>query len=821
MKASLVLLMLLATSGLRAALVLDSSFDTPTLERPGSVTLAATAPDGKVFIAGEFDSVSGQPRLRLARALADGRLDPTFDAGQADYVTAMLPLSDGRLLAASRIRTSDGQLRTGVLRLETNGAVDLTFSGALPAGLTAYVLALAPDGKVIAGGAGGPRVARLMPDGSPDSSFQVGAAFDGNGFGGNVNALAVQPDGKVFAGGYFYYYDGSLYWPKLVRLHTNGTLDRSFDTPLAFWWDDFVDGLALRPDGKLWVAGRLEQVTLWPNPEDISGYRTRCVALLRPDGTLDGSFTNLFGLHNFIRSLAVLDDGRPVVQGEFFTINDVYRPSIARLNTNGTLDATFNPPMAGSPVAAYPGGRALLCGVFHRGDGWSTSLARLNANGTVDDTFRVVTGLPAEISAVARQPDGKLVVAGNFELVDSAPIRRLLRLNPDGSRDTNFNAGSGPEGGVSGLAVLTNGQILVAGSFASFNGQPCTSLCRLHADGRFDDSYVLTFGGVGLWNTWPSFNTIAQTGEGKIVLTGIFSGPRFNLMRLNADASLDESFVPAWSFPEGFPPHYWPSSLLPLPDGSTLVGGSFSDCGIADEPCSSGQNFGAMVRFDSSGTPDLRFDPLALRIYALEPLAAQPDGKVLAIHGEDWGNYLQRLLPDGSFDPLFHPGVTSGGSVSAGLAQSNGLIVVAGSFTEFNGMPRQRLARLQPNGALDSCFNPGPSVDGAIHGISVQPDSQWLLFGAFSSVNNARRSGIALVRWEDFCLRPFAEPNGAGTPMAFVVMGPTNRLVCLESSTDLSTWIPVATNTLPADGWRVSPSNGVFASAFYRAVLLP
>jgi uncharacterized delta-60 repeat protein len=634
--------------------------------------------------------------------------------------------------------------------------------------------------------------------------------------------VVVQPDGKVIVGGYFYYYDGQLYWPKLVRLNTNGTLDPSFNTPLSFWWDDFVYSLALRPDGKLWVAGRLEQVALWPNPKDISGYRFRCVALLRPDGTLDGSFTNLFGLHEFVRSLAVLDDGRLVVQGEFYSVNDVYHPSIARLNTNGSLDASFNPPMAGSPVAAYPGGRTLLCGLFHRGDGWSTSLVRLNTDGTVDDNFRVVAGSPAELTAVARQPDGKWVVAGNFQLADGAPVGGLLRLNAEGSCDTNFNAGTGPAGAVAGLAVLTNGQVLVAGSFATFDGQPCTSLCRLHRDGSLDTNFTLAFGGVGLWHSSPEFDALVQAPDGRVTLSGIFSGPRYNLLRLNAGASLDESFLPTWAFPADYPPHFWADSLVLLTNGAVVVGGGFSDCGIADEPCRTDQNFGAMVRFDSRGTPDLRFDPLAARFYwsAVKPLVALADGSVLASHGEDWGNHLRRLLPNGTADPTFLTSSTDGGSVRAALVQSDGMIVAAGSFTQFNGVTRQRLARLHPDGSVDSCFDPGASVGGAVSGILSQTDGQWLLFGGFTSVGGARRTGLALARWEDFCLRPLAASGGGQTNRGWIVMGPTNRLVCLEWSTDLIRWEPLATNALSGEGWRISTSNDA-PHAFYRARLLP
>ena len=95
-------LLLLLAFNAGAGLVLDSSFHPAALEKAGSVDYAVPAAEGRVLIAGSFTTVSGEPRSQLARALPDGRLDPAFNGGDVAFVTAMLPLRDGKLIMAGR-----------------------------------------------------------------------------------------------------------------------------------------------------------------------------------------------------------------------------------------------------------------------------------------------------------------------------------------------------------------------------------------------------------------------------------------------------------------------------------------------------------------------------------------------------------------------------------------------------------------------------------------------------------------------------------------------------------------------------------------------
>src|SRR5262249_1632536 len=81
------------------------------------------------------------------------------------------------------------------------------------------------------------------------------------------------------------------------------------------------------------------------------------------------------------------------------------------------------------------------------------NVARLTTNGVVDPTFNPGIGTDGPIRAVALQPDGKILIGGDFNSYNGTNVNFLARLNVDGSLDTSFNTGSGPDGPVNSIAV--------------------------------------------------------------------------------------------------------------------------------------------------------------------------------------------------------------------------------------------------------------------------------------------------------------------------------------------------------------------------------
>jgi len=143
----------------------------------------------------------------------------------------------------------------------------------------------------------------------------------------------------------------------------------------------------------------------------------------------------------------------------FTTYNGAARNRIARLNANGSLDATFNPGAGADntvyKVAVQPDGKILLAGAFANARSAARSrIARLNADGTLDTTFNPGTGANNTIWSVAIQSDGRIIVSGAFSTFNGAPRVRLARLNADGSLDNSFNVGSGMNARANVILVL-------------------------------------------------------------------------------------------------------------------------------------------------------------------------------------------------------------------------------------------------------------------------------------------------------------------------------------------------------------------------------
>ena len=284
-----------------------------------------------------------------------------------------------------------------------------------------------PDGKILVGGVftmlggGGTgttvrnNIARLHPDGSLDTTFNPGADF-------GVLALKLLPDGKILVGGNFSTLGGggtgTTVRNRIGRLNANGSLDTTFN-PGA---NTTVWALALQPDGKILVGGAF--TTLGGGATGTS-VRNR-IGRLNPDGSLDGGFNP--GAGDVVLALVVEPDGKILVGGEFTTLGGgtgtTVRNRIGRLNTDGSLDTTFNP----------------------------------GANGFVQ--------------ALARQLDGKILVGGAFTMLGGGTgttmRSRIGRLHPDGSLDTTFNPGANDD--VNAVSVLPDGKILVGGTFTALGG---------------------------------------------------------------------------------------------------------------------------------------------------------------------------------------------------------------------------------------------------------------------------------------------------------------------------------------------------------------
>ncbi|MBU5637654.1 hypothetical protein KOM00_13040 [Geomonas sp. Red69] len=655
------------------------------------------------------------------------------------------------------------------------------------------------DGKIVIGGdftlAGAAQtrrnIARINPDGTLDTSF-VPPLLDGP-----VHALALQPDpvssanpDLVLIGGGFTT-AGATSRKGVARLSGgDGSLDPGFD-PVTTPAPVSVNAMLLLPGGSgILVGGTFAEIK--------AGVATRNLAGVSVAGAASGelSWSYLGGLGNDAGNVAVhalaLQDGSVLVGGEFAT---PWSANIARFSASGEYDAGFRPPAPGGGVralAVQEDRYILVGGDFSGGLLARDYLARLKEDGTRDDGFDAgfIQAAGARVSSLLPQPDGKILVAGEFAVGPPLAQRRnLARLNLDGS----LSAVTFPpaDGAIRALARQGDGKILAGGDFANIGAAPRTSLARFYPEqGALDDDLPQLVD-----DPWEMVVRASLGTDGSTYLAGTFTTLMGNAApynaRLKQDWSLDHSFGPleleqrVFSIAQlpdrgmllagefltvnGVPQRElvqvdragvpgpasfntavdsrlnagwgWISALVQPADGTLAEDGMFYVGGYSDAV----STWRYLSRFKGSGERDESFVPPAELDGVVTFLAIQR-GNLLLV-GTDTGKVL-RLLPDGSLDPAWNGGtpVQFPGEVDTLLELPDGGILVAGnlkypgSVTDpVTGLPVplwRNLVRLGSDGAVDEGFvfesrSSNPVYPSLITNVTLQADGGMLVYGIF------------------------------------------------------------------------------------------
>ena len=357
---------------------------------------------------------------------------------------------------------------------DADGSIDTQFnpgSGLAPDPGAAITSVQQPDGKVVIGGyfltyngTSAHAIARVNPDGSLDSTFNSGAGFGT----GSVAALAIQPNGQILAGGQFFDYDG-VARSFLARINPDGSLDQSFNNGVGF--NRQVSALAVLRNGDILVAGDFDQY----NDETVGP-----MVRLNSDGSLDRGFHSEDGIEGAaVQTIAPQADGDIMIGGIFGHYGSSDANSIARLKANGSVDpsfsggAGFHDPM-GAPNGLVQsitsiGNDLLVTGNFDRYKNTAaSSIIRLNQDGTIDPSFATGSGFDGQINEAVLQPNGMIVVIGNFNNYRDQSARGILRLSPSGDRDRSFDAGTGFNSPVSTMQLLPTGKAVVGGFFSMY-----------------------------------------------------------------------------------------------------------------------------------------------------------------------------------------------------------------------------------------------------------------------------------------------------------------------------------------------------------------
>ena len=447
---------------------------------------------------------------------------------------------------------------------------------------------------------------------------------------------------------------------------------------------------------------------------------------LRAQSALDGFDPNANSLVNVV---VLQPDGKILIGGAFTTLSpnggpSVTRNRIARLNPDGTLDTAFNPNASGTvwSIAVQADGKILVGGEFITIGGQARSRIA-----RLDAASGLADSFDPNanntVRSIVEQPDGKILAGGAFTSIGGQTRNRVARLDATTGVADSFNPNANNL--VLGIVAQPGGKILVGGFFTTIGGQTRNNIARLDAGTGLADSFD------------PNANNpvfaIATQADGKILAGGAFTTiggqTRNHVARLDPATGLADSFNPN--------ANDLVYTIVPQPDGQILVGGALNLSTIG------GQTRNRIARLNPiTGLAD-SFDPNANNeVFAI---AVQPDGKVLAggaflSVAPNGGavvprNRIARLEKDGALDQTLNV-VMAGEFPPAVLAiaiQPDGKLLLGGSFAQVQGVARNNIARLNTNGTLDMAFN--PNANGEVESIVVQADGRILVGGAFRAGN--------------------------------------------------------------------------------------
>ena len=329
-----------------------------------------------------------------------------------------------------------------------------------------------------------------------------------------LHAMALQADGKiVLAGNSTKKFTSDF---TLTRFHPDGRPDLAFGTggrvTADFAVDDYDGALCVvvQPDGKILAAGHQSAVI------NTIGYAYIVLARFNEDGSPDSGFgiqgrvvTDIPGRFSEAARTVVLQPDGKIVVGASSGTGDIINYTLLRYAPAGSLDSTFG------------------------------------TGGIRSTTFR---GAPR---AMALQPDGKILLAGDANLSYDTGEFALTRFLPDGKTDTAFGSAGrvltdfGAADTPTGMVLGSDGKILVAGNrVVNFKAEPC--LARFHPNGSLDTS----FGQAGkttlsLTDRSLSIQGMAMRGDGRIVLAGtkfLYSLNHAAVVGLLADGAPDPGF---------------------------------------------------------------------------------------------------------------------------------------------------------------------------------------------------------------------------------------------------------------------------------------
>ena len=548
---------------------------------------------------------------------------------------------------------------------------------------------------------------------------------------GQINTIAKATDGSYFYGGNFSGYS-QMRLGGVARISTAGVRDAGFDIKSGF--NGNVNAAVELPDGSLVFGG------------DFTTYRGRVanrIAKIDSSGNLDLTFnpqTGANGASSVVTTLKIYGSSI-FVGGYFTTMKGANAARIAKIDFNGNVDLTFNPSNTTSAnnvihSIAIVGSDLYIGGDFTQYRGATANrIARVDADtGVMNGSFSTA-GTDRAIYSVLYS-GGALYIGGFFSTYSGTVVNGLAKIDPgSGALDTGFNSGSGSGFTSTGAIVYqlaSYGTDLIAvGKFTHYRTAPANYIAKINSSGVLDTGFSPATGLNGFNDVVASVLVLGSD----IYVGGQFirykGAPARRIAKLNGSGDLDTSFNPA--------------------TGATSTG---ADGEVHGMTLASGGD---------------------IYIY----------GAFTAYRAPYVANNILKTDASGNIDVTFNPqsGANGFNDEVHSIVVSNDAVYVGGNFTTYKDVPTNRMVKLNFSGAIDSTFNLGFTSAGANNAVRalVLNGSDLYIGGLFSMYNGSVVNRIAKVDSGtgavDTAFSPQSSANGFNNFVAAMAISGTDLYV--------------------------------------------
>jgi uncharacterized delta-60 repeat protein len=589
-------------------------------------------------------------------------------------------------------------------------------------------------------------ITRLLPDGTEDNTFNVKDGFftnndmnDSTNNAGStleINKIKIDSDGNYYVVGTFYQYRGATY-NRIIKLFPNGDVDTSFNSGLGFGntiisFSNGVKDLIILSSGKLLVGGQFDL---------YNGVPVRSIVRLNTDGSIDNTFNINNNNYGNIVSMST-DSNENIYYTKFF--------QVGKLLPNGDFDNTFIinnlnvfSGVGGdvNKVAVDQSDSIYVVGGFSTFSGISANrIVKLTSTGIKDNTFNYGSGFNNTVTNIIIDSFGKLYVRGFFSTYNGASNTVLIKLNSDGTKDTSFsNTSTLSSNNASGLGALKldqNNKLLFGGTLTTYISPTFVNApIRINTNGSLDTTFSI-YGNVSGGN--QIINDIEIDSNNNIIICGRFNSYKqpsciYSLKTYNGKTN--NNFNPNYGINVSASLTVLSArSIVKSQNNNLYIGGYFENYTLTN----SNYRSIALLGLDISGNPN---NTISVNTGANNTITNIFKDKLGGIFlTGSFSTYkgvgvprLVKINSDASIDNSFNrSNLQSVNSCVMDFDSSNN-IYLGGGFTTFAGLPNNYIIKLLPNGSKDTSFDNSIGFNSSVSSVFVDSYGKILVGGFFTT----------------------------------------------------------------------------------------